>query len=65
MAALACGSVVDALYESDVETIVLPPTTGVDGPAIRSAWDDFAHAATAERIAIAQIEDAIAVRTQL
>ena len=42
--------------------MILPPTDAVDGAAIAAAWEDFGDAALAEQTAIAQIEDAIALK---
>lgn len=57
--ALACGSVVDALYEPDVRAVVLPPPGKVDGSAVVFAWEKFSKAAHAEQAAAAAIEAAL------
>jgi hypothetical protein len=43
--ALACGSVVDALYPDDLESVVLPPRDLVDSAAVITAWEGFSEAA--------------------
>jgi len=58
--ALASGSVVDALYESDMEKVVLPPDKGVDGPAVVASWAKFAQARGAEAEAIALVDARLA-----
>jgi hypothetical protein len=45
IAALACGSVVDALYREDLESVVLPPRHLVDSETVTSAWEGFSEAA--------------------
>jgi len=58
--ALATGSVVDALSESDVGSVIVPYPTGrlaEDlGNAVINAWDNFAVATTIENQAIAILE---------
>lgn len=44
MASLACGSVVDALYPDDMETVVLPPRGSIDVSAANHAWNQFDEA---------------------
>jgi len=57
--ALACGSVVDALYEKDIESVVLPPALNADTRKIRNAWDLFAKAQVEENNAIIELENII------
>ncbi|MGY3262237.1 hypothetical protein [Frigoribacterium sp. 2355] len=56
VAAMACGSVVDALYEEDVKSVVLPPRSSVDSAAVINAWNDFDRANGFMDKAIEQIE---------
>jgi hypothetical protein len=58
--ALACGSVVDALYETDLREVVLPPLGGVDGSAVARAWTRFTEATEAETVARQAIEVGLA-----
>ena len=58
--ALASGSVVDSTYPPDMEGVILPPDTGVDGAAIVDAWERFARARAAEAEAVALVDDALA-----
>jgi hypothetical protein len=44
IAALAAGSVVDALYEDDISSVLLPPADQIDSVAVIGAWDAFAKA---------------------
>jgi hypothetical protein len=57
--ALASGSVVDSTYPADMERVILPPPTGVDGEAITAAWEAFAEARMAEQEAISLVDAAI------
>lgn len=59
IAALACGSVVDALYESDLEGVVIPPFDAVDAHAAQTAWDDLSLSATKSSEAIRIVEDSL------
>ncbi len=61
MSAAACGSVVDALYEPDIENVVLPPRDLVDSPAVAQAWRDFDESNQLVRDAAASLEDALHV----
>jgi hypothetical protein len=56
MKALACGSVVDALYVDDLQDVVLPPVGGLDGAAVMQAWEQFTAASLHESLAIALVE---------
>lgn len=60
IAALACGSVVDALYPETLRGIVLPPRELVDSVAVNRAWDDLAAAARKAGEATRLIEDSLA-----
>jgi len=55
--ALACGSVVDALYEEDLRDIMLPPVGSVNGSDIRAAWEKFSSASRLETAGIALVEN--------
>lgn len=59
IAALACGSVVDALYEEDLKRVVLPPRGLVDGAAAQVAWDDLSASGKKTTAAISTVEDAL------
>lgn len=59
IAALACGSVVDALYPETLEDVVLPPRELVDSPGVNAAWDDLAAAAVKAHEATRMIEPLI------
>lgn len=61
--ALACGSVVDALYEPDLEHVVLPPPGVVNGDEVILAWNKFTQATHAECNAVRLIEDGLAALT--
>jgi hypothetical protein len=54
--ALACGSVVDALYEDDLKQVVLPPPGGVDGKAVMTSWRKFTWASEVQAEAESCIE---------
>lgn len=58
--ALATGSVVDALSDGDVESVIVPYDDSAAalklGKAAEQAWQHFADAATAEEAAIAALE---------
>jgi hypothetical protein len=57
--ALACGSVVDALYEDDIKDVVLPPPLKSDAKKVTHAWELFAQAQAAEDDAIARFESVL------
>ncbi|MEV8136762.1 hypothetical protein [Microbacterium aurantiacum] len=59
IAALACGSVVDALYESDLEGVVIPALDSVDAGAAQQAWDDLSTSAKKSTQAISLVETAL------
>lgn len=59
IAALACGSVVDALYESDLERVIIPPLDSVQAQDAQSAWDDLSTSADKSKKAIDLVEDAL------
>jgi hypothetical protein len=54
--ALACGSVVDALYPQDIAGVVLPPPSTRNADAITDAWDKFALAQEIQNGAVREIE---------
>lgn len=56
---LACGSVIDKAYPSDMEGVTLPPRDGVDGDAIIEAWEKFALAQRSEDRALALVEQSL------
>lgn len=58
VAAMACGSVVDALYPADLENLVLPDRSLVDSARVSQAWSDFDSANALMSQAISQIETA-------
>ena len=60
IAALACGSVVDALYESDLEGVIIPPLDAVDSAAAQAAWDDLSESANKSSEAINLVESTLA-----
>jgi len=60
IAALACGSVVDALYPDDLESVVLPPRDCVDGRAVSQAWENLSEALSERRNVRRLIDDALA-----
>ena len=62
VAALACGSVVDALYPEDLENVVLPPRELVDSAAVSAAWQGFADAAMQAAEARQRVETELAER---
>lgn len=59
IAALACGSVVDALYPEDLEDLILPTRDQVDGEMVNAAWNDLAAAAEKARRATELIQSAL------
>lgn len=59
IAALACGSVVDALYEDDLRKVLIPPLDAVDGKAAQEAWDDLSASAKKSAEAIKIVESAL------
>lgn len=60
IAALACGSVVDALYPEDLASVVLPPRHMVDSAMVSAAWQGFADAAVKATEARKTVEAALA-----
>lgn len=65
VASLACGSVVDALYEHDLRELILPAQAGFDSARVCEAWEALAAADAKERSAIAQVETAVLMNTDL
>lgn len=61
IASLACGSVVDALYESDLAGVVIPPLSAVDtdADAAQLAWDDLSASAKKSAEAINLVESTL------
>lgn len=59
IAALACGSVVDALYEADLEKVLIPPLDIGDAKAAQAAWNDLSASAKKSADAIKIVEDAL------
>lgn len=57
---LACGSVVDAIYPEDAESVVLPPPDNVDRHHILDAWGKFSQASALEARAVTAVEDELA-----
>ncbi len=57
---LATGSVVDATFAEDAESVVLPPPLDVDGKHIMTAWEGFAEAQQLEHDAISALDTALA-----
>jgi hypothetical protein len=53
---LARGSVVDTLYTSDLESVILPPPTIGNGEAAAAAWAKFATADSLSRDAVDELE---------
>lgn len=45
---MASGSVVDSTYCSDMEAVILPAATGVDGVVVRQLWEKFSKARSLE-----------------
>ena len=58
IAAIACGSVVDALYEEDLENVVLPDRSTVNSEQVIQAWADFDRANELMEQATDRIEQA-------
>ncbi|MFB8782981.1 hypothetical protein VSS38_25115 [Streptomyces albogriseolus] len=56
IAALACGSVVDALYEPDLERVLIPPLDAVDAKTAQAAWDDLSASAKKSAEAVKLVE---------
>lgn len=56
VAAVPCGSVVDALYPADLENLVLPDRSLVDSAQVAQAWNDFDSANELMSQATRQIE---------
>lgn len=61
MSAAACGSVVDALYEPDIENVILPPRDLVDSAAVTQAWNEFEYSNRLVKTAAASFEAALHV----
>lgn len=59
IAALACGSVVDALYPDTLEGVALPPRELVDSARVNAAWNDLAEAAKKADEATRLIQDSL------
>lgn len=59
ISALACGSVVDALYPEDLKSVVLPPRELVDSKAVIQAWAGFSVAAVKAAQARQLVETAL------
>ena len=59
IAALACGSVVDALYEGDLAGVVLPPREMVDSGGAQAAWNDLSASVRKSDEAIAIVESTL------
>ncbi|HCG55519.1 MULTISPECIES: hypothetical protein [Brevibacterium] len=59
IAALACGSVVDALYESDLEKVVIPPFDEVDAQMAQEAWNELSESVQKSTEAIKKVESAL------
>lgn len=57
--ALACGSVVDALYPEEMESVVLPPVDRSVGVAVLEAWEDMDRSVALERDAVSMVESAL------
>lgn len=60
VAALSCGSVVDALYPEDLETVILPPRDMIDSAAVGRAWSELAESSELLHRASSAIDDALA-----
>lgn len=60
IAALACGSVVDALYPETLGDVILPPRELVDAAVVNAAWAGFAEAAKKTTQASRLIEQSLA-----
>ena len=58
--ALASGSVVDSTFPADMDSVILPPPAGADGPAVTAAWKKFAEARAAEAEAIELLDQTLA-----
>lgn len=56
--ALACGSVVDALYEADIGKVILPPSLS-DSKEVNHAWGLFATAQEAETEALTTFDNTL------
>lgn len=56
---LACGSIVDKAYPSDMENVILPSRDSVDGKAIQEAWEKFALAQHSEDHALSLVEQSL------
>jgi hypothetical protein len=56
---LAAGSVIDALYPSELENVLLPTVGKRMGAGILASWALFAEAARDERKAVSLVENAL------
>ncbi len=54
--ACSCGSVVDAVYPSDLDKVVLPPVDEVRGEAAWQCWRDFEAASALEAATVGRLE---------
>jgi hypothetical protein len=54
--ARSCGSVVDAVYPSDLQEIVLPPADDDRASIVIKAWDDLSSANSLELSAVSELE---------
>ena len=54
--ALASGSVVDATFPADAESIILPPLAKDAGKGVEACWDQFAEAQEIEDAVFAEVE---------
>ncbi|MCH5644089.1 hypothetical protein [Gordonia sp. ABSL49_1] len=59
VAALSCGSVVDALYPDDLRSVILPPRESIDAKAVTEAWNDMSKSTQLFTKASAAIDDAL------
>ena len=64
ISSLACGSMVDALYEDDLAKVILPPrTSSLEGNSVSKAWSLFSQCEALEKKAYSEIEEALTTRT--
>ncbi|MGV0389908.1 hypothetical protein [Corynebacterium phoceense] len=59
VASLSCGSVVDALYPSDLEGVVLPPKSATDSTKVRDAWMSMSEGSALLKDASARLDEFI------
>jgi hypothetical protein len=57
--ALASGSVVDSTFPSDMESVILPPVSDVDGDTVTAAWSKFGEARDRKRLALQILDDGL------